>query len=108
MSQPLLSKSRKVGNLIYTSGVTGKPGDPPTQIRNVFQKLDGILKEAGCSFANVVKVNVYLADLSHREKYLNDTWREFFPANPPARTTVQAGLDEGIYVEIEMVAAADH
>jgi len=94
-----------VGNLIYTSGVTAKPGDVPTQIRNCFEKLRAILDEAGSNFDNVLKVTIYLTDLSDREKYLNEIWNEYFGKNPPGRTTVEAGLGSDTFVEIEMVAS---
>ena len=102
-----MSKFRKAGGLVYTSGVTGKPGDVPTQIRNVFQKLKSTLDEAGVSFEKVVKVNIYLSDLSYREQYLNQIWNEYFGnlESPPSRTTVESGLGPDIFVEIEMVAS---
>lgn len=102
-----MSRFRKGGNLVYTSGVTGKPGDVPTQIRNVFQKLKSTLDEAGSSFDKVIKVNIYLSDLNFREQYLNQIWNEYFGnlESPPSRTTVESGLGPDTYVEIEMVAA---
>jgi len=104
--QPKMSRFKKIGGTVYTSGVTGKPGDVPTQIRNVFEKLRAILQEAGTSFDKVVKVTIYLSDLSYREQYLNSIWNEYFGSNetPPSRTTVEAGLGLEVFVEIEMVA----
>ncbi len=80
MSQqpPKMSRFRKIGNTVYTSGVTAKPGDVPTQIRNSFEKLRAVLSEAGSSFDKVVKVNIYLSDLGYREQYLNQIWNEYF------------------------------
>ena len=106
MVQANIASYRKVGNLIYSSGVTAKPGDVPTQIRNCFEKLKAVLAEAGSSFDKVLKVTIYLTDLSDREKYLNEIWNEYFAKNPPGRTTVQAGLGPDTYVEIEMVASS--
>lgn len=110
MSQPQtakMSRFKKVGDLVYTSGVTGKPGDVPTQIRNVFEKLGAVLLEAGSTFEKVIKVNIYLSDLSYREKYLNQIWNEYFGNfdSPPSRSTVEARLGPDVYVEIEMVAS---
>ncbi len=104
MSGKLISDYVIVGNLVFTSGMTGGPGDVETQIKNTFEKLRKTLKQAGTSFENVVKANVYLADISDRKRYLNDLWRQNFPDNPPARTCVQAGMDPGVAVEIEMIA----
>jgi|TARA_B100001750_G_scaffold209032_1_gene188465 enamine deaminase RidA (YjgF/YER057c/UK114 family) len=101
----ILSNYREASGIIYTSGATSAPGDAPTQIRGCFEKLKAILEEAGSSFDNVLKVNVYLVNLDDRTPYLNPIWKEYFPTNPPARTTVQAGLGGEVTVEIEMVAA---
>ena len=102
-----MSRFRKVGNTVYTSGVTAKPGDVPTQIRNSFEKLRAVLSEAGSSFDKVVKVNIYLSDLSYREQYLNQIWNEYFGNldSAPSRTTIECGLGADVYVEIEMVAS---
>ncbi len=106
MSRPNISSFRKIGNTIYTSGVTGNPGDVPTQIRSVMEKLRMVLTDAGTGFENVVRATVYLSDLSYREQFLNDIWNEYFPdaKNSPARTTVLVGLGREIFVEIEMIA----
>ena len=56
----ILSNYREASGIIYTSGATSAPGDAPTQIRGCFEKLKAILEEAGSSFDNVLKVNVYL------------------------------------------------
>ncbi len=102
-----MSRFRKIGNVVYTSGVTGTPGNVPSQIRNVFEKLGGVLHEAGTSFEKVVKANIYLSDLNYRELYLNQIWNEYFGNMefPPSRTTVEAGLGTDVYVEIEMIAS---
>ncbi len=102
-----MSRFRKEGNVVYTSGVLDKNGDVPTQIRSSFEKLKAILQEAGTSFENVLKVNVYLSDLHYREQYLNAIWNEYFGNMevPPSRTTVEVGLGPDVYVEIEMVAS---
>jgi 2-iminobutanoate/2-iminopropanoate deaminase len=102
------SRFRTVGDIVYTSGVTGAPGDVPTQIRNCFEKLKQILVESGASLDTVLKATVYLADLEDRSKYLNDIWREYFPTNPPGRTCVEVGLGENVKVEIEFIAAKKH
>jgi len=104
MSKKVIQGAVLVGNLVFTSGITGRPGDTETQIKNTLNRLKSIFEKAGTSFKNVIKATVYLADLSYRERYLNKIWRETFPENPPARTCVQAGLPPKTAVEIEMVA----
>ena len=58
-----------IGDLVFTSGMSGGTGDVETQIRTSLGKLEAALKEAGTSFEKVVKAIVYLADLNDRLKY---------------------------------------
>jgi len=104
MSEKLVADFKKVGQFVFTSGITGEPGDPETKIRNIMRIARERLAEAGASMETVFKVNVFLSDISLREKYLNPEWKKAFPKNPPLRTTVQVGFAEGIYAEIEFVA----
>ncbi len=74
------------------------------QTRQSMENIKGILEEAGSSMANVVKTTVFLADINDFADF-NGVYSEFFPNNPPARSTVQAGgLPKGALVEIEAVA----
>lgn len=62
-----------------------------------------ILEEAGSSIDLVVKVLIFLNDIGD---YLvaNEIYREYFPSDYPARTCVQAHLEEGYLIEIEAIA----
>jgi 2-iminobutanoate/2-iminopropanoate deaminase len=104
LNQPKAADYRKIGNTVYTGGVSGKPGDVPMQIRDILRKLQATLEEAGAGLDTVVKATVYLAYMPDCEHYLNPIWNEIFGANPPARTVIQAGLENGIFVKIELVA----
>jgi 2-iminobutanoate/2-iminopropanoate deaminase len=61
------------------------------------------LASAGCDFADVFKVNVYLADLTEWSRF-NAVYERSMPAPLPVRTAVQAVLLDGFRVEIEMWA----
>ena len=61
------------------------------------------LAMAGCGFADVFKVNVYLTDLAEWSRF-NAVYEEQMPPPRPVRTAVQAVLLEGFRVEIEMWA----
>lgn len=61
------------------------------------------LASAGCSFADVFKVNIYLADLADWARF-NKVYESQFAEPRPVRTAVQAGLLHGLLVEIEMWA----
>jgi 2-iminobutanoate/2-iminopropanoate deaminase len=99
------------GEFVYVSGQG--PTDPATgkyvnesvqaETRQVLTNIKNILEAAGASLEQVVKCNVYLAD---RKDFaaMNEAYREFFPSDPPARTTVEAHPPVEIRVEIDCVA----
>ncbi len=99
------------GGFVYVSGqgptdpATGKKveGGVGAETRQVLANIQTILEAAGASMADVVKCNVYLAD-RHDFAAMNEVYREFFPIDPPARTTVQAHPPVEIKVEIDCVA----
>ncbi len=98
------------GDHVYTAGqvafdATGSlvAGGIAEQTRQVLANLEACLGAAGCTFDDVVKVNVFLVDLADFEEF-NEVYRAAFTEPYPVRTTVQAGLPGGIRVEIEAVA----
>jgi reactive intermediate/imine deaminase len=80
--------------------------DIAAQTRAVLNNLLVVLKHAGCSFKDLVDVNVYLKDMNDFAEY-NEVYAEYFSfEDPPARTTVQvAGLPGNNFIEIKAVAA---
>jgi 2-iminobutanoate/2-iminopropanoate deaminase len=95
---------------VYVSGQG--PADPKTgvapdafaeQVRQTLRNVQIILKGAGADMKDVVKINTYLSDLTRFPEY-NTIYKEFFPSEPPARTTIGCQLF-GIQVEIDCVAA---
>ena len=66
-------------------------GDIKSETRLELTNISNILKASNSSLENVVKVSVFLADLSDFDA-MNEVYREFFKDNLPARTTVQAVL----------------
>jgi len=106
-SQAILTES-----LIFTAGQVGL--DPATmelveggveeQTRQVLTNLKNVLETADSGLKFVVKTTVFLQDLGDFAK-MNAIYTEFFPENPPARSTVQvAALPKGALVEIECIA----
>lgn len=77
--------------------------DVPAQTRLTLDNCAAHLAAAGCSFANVFKVNVYLSDLTNWTAF-NEVYAERMPEPRPVRTAVQAGLLPGLLVEVEMWA----
>jgi 2-iminobutanoate/2-iminopropanoate deaminase len=98
------------GDLVYTAGQVGfdqegklVPGGIEEQVRQALENLAACLRAAGASLEDVLKVNVYLADLADFPG-LNAVYSEFFPQPYPARTTVGVSLPTGLLVEVEAVA----
>lgn len=98
------------GELVYTPGQVGADaagaivdGGVEAQTRQALENVRLCLAAAGCSLADVVKVNAYLTDMDAFPAY-NAVYREFFLEPYPARTTVGAALAPGLLVEIEAIA----
>ncbi len=100
------------GGLLYSSGQIAL--DPATarlsgadvagQTRQVFRNLTAVLEAGGRSLADVVKANVYLADMADFGA-MNAVYAEHFEQPFPARTTTQAAaLPLGALVEIDVIA----
>jgi 2-iminobutanoate/2-iminopropanoate deaminase len=74
------------------------------QTRQVLANIESILREGGGAMSDVLKCNVYLADIRDFQA-MNEEFAKAFPTDPPARTTVQAALAEKeMLVEIEAIA----
>jgi 2-iminobutanoate/2-iminopropanoate deaminase len=79
-------------------------GDVGEMTRQVLRNLAAVLEAAGSSLDKIVKTTVFLADLNDFTA-MNTAYAEFFPNNPPARSTVQvARLPRDARVEIEAIA----
>ena len=101
----------RVGEYIFLSGMG--PVDPATggrnlgpiagQIRQTLRNMEHMLASAGSGLDRIVKINVVLADIQDYDE-MNHVWREFFPVDPPARTTCALQLSNGNGVEIECIA----
>jgi 2-iminobutanoate/2-iminopropanoate deaminase len=79
-------------------------GTVAEQTRKALERAQSLLKEGGLSLADVVKATVFLVDLKTFSE-MNGVYAEYFPQNPPSRSTIQvAGLPKGGAVEIELLA----
>ena len=109
---PVFSHASSAGGLLFVSGTLGTlpggfeltPGGAGPETEQTRRNLEAILSEAGCGLRDVVKVSVYVADMSDFAA-MNDAYARFFPDEPPARITVGgAQLALGARVEIECIA----
>jgi len=117
--------ARRVGNLLFLSGVG--PRDPHTnaiignvydtegrllsydidaQCRAVFANVRAILHASGANWEDLVDVTVYLTDMAHDFAAYNRVYAEYFTAAQPCRTTLGiTALPTPIAIELKCVAA---
>lgn len=75
------------------------------QTERVMENLKAVLAACGSDLANVLKTTVFLADMGEFPA-MNEVYARYFPAEAPARATVQAArLPRDVRVEIECIAA---
>ena len=87
---------------------TGKSveGNTAKQTERTLENVKAILQAAGSSLDRVVKVGVFLKDMNDFTA-MNGVYALYFPANPPARTTVEvARLPRDFLVEMDVIAMA--
>src|SRR5262245_45688637 len=106
------SQAIRAGHLVFLSGQLGLDvatgelvaPDAPTQARAALEHIHTILEVAGSGLSRIVKTTMFLVDLADFAA-VNKVYAEFFPGEPPARSTFQvAALPKGARVEIEVVA----
>lgn len=103
----------RAGDLLFVSGLVAVDADGNlvggddvvAQARQVFDNLRQTLAAAGCSFGDVVKVTLFLTDVSDRSR-INSVRQEHFGASRPASTLVEVSAlaVPGAKVEVEAVA----
>lgn len=105
------SQAVKVDRTVYLSGqIPLDPasmelvdGDISVQITRVFENLTAVAEAAGGSFADIVKLNVFLTDLSHFP-VVNEIMGKYFQQPYPARAAIGvAALPKGAQVEMDAV-----
>ncbi|WCJ60086.1 RidA family protein [Fontisphaera persica] len=106
------SHAVRAGQFLFCSGQI--PLDPATgqlvaggireQTRRVLENIRLLLGDQGLDFRHVVKSTVFMVNLGEFAA-MNEVYAEYFPQEPPARSTVQvAALPRGALVEIEVLA----
>jgi 2-iminobutanoate/2-iminopropanoate deaminase len=106
------SQAVEAGGFVFVSGQI--PIDPRTgevvkadiraQARLVMENAGAILASAGCGMRSVVKATIYLKNMTDFAA-VNEVYGGFFPAEPPARATVEvSGLPKGVAIEMDFIA----
>lgn len=105
------SQAVRSGNTVYLSGqiplvpasmeLVG--GDIRAQIVQVFDNLRAVARAAGGDLQDIVKLNVFLTDLTHFP-VVNETMAQYFKAPYPARAAIGvAALPKGAQVEMDAI-----
>ncbi|MGD1959849.1 MAG: RidA family protein [Fulvivirga sp.] len=124
----LYPHARKVGNLLFLSGVGPRkrgtkeiPGmtldnegnvieyDIEAQCRSVFENVRTILEDSGSSWAQLVDVTVFLTNMKEDFEKYNSVYAEYFRDNQPCRTTVEINaLPTPIAIELKCIAVINN
>jgi reactive intermediate/imine deaminase len=104
------SRAVRAGDFVFVSGTTAVDrlgqslgGNISEQTRLVLESIRDSLRGLGCEMSDVVKTTCWLEDPRDFWNF-NRVFAEFFPENPPARSTLQSGLMLEGKVEIEAIA----
>ncbi len=113
MPQPLGAYSQVVrtGELLFVAGqagivpATGQPADGgfEGQAHQAFENLRAVLEAAGSGLEHVVKTTTFVNGVENAAA-ANTLFGEYFPVDPPARSTPIAGLPRGLLFSIEAIA----
>jgi 2-aminomuconate deaminase len=119
--------ARRVGGLLFLSGLGPRspaggpiPGvtldadgsitdyDIEAQCRAVFANVRSVLEASGSSWQRLVDVTVFLTDMQRDFPTFNRLWAEYFPVDPPCRTTVEVTrLPTPIAIELKCIATVE-
>ena len=127
----LYPHARKVGNLLFLSGVgprtagsdandSGVPGleldhngnfksfDFEAQVHSVFANVKAVLEASGSSWNELVDITVFLVDMKRDFHTFNRIYAEYFKENQPCRTTLAINsLSTPIAIELKCIATVD-
>ncbi len=106
------SQAVEAGGFVFLSGQipinpkTGDvlQGDIKTQTKLVMDNAKAILQSAGCSLSKVAKATIYLKSIADFAA-VNEIYGEYFPNEPPARSTVEVSrLPKDVAIEMDFIA----
>lgn len=123
----LYPATRKVGNLLFVSGMGPREANTDTipglkldkhgnylefdfeaQVHSVFKNVKIALEDAGSSWDKIVDVTVFLVNMKRDFQVYNRIYAEYFKDNQPCRTTVEVNaLPSSISIELKVIATVD-
>ena len=105
------SQGKIIGDLLFTCGHIAYNTETgllvndniKEETKTILKNLDSLAKVANSNLQNAVKITSYLTDMKYFEEY-DLAFKEYFPRDPPTRTTVQVGpLVRDVHIEIEAI-----
>lgn len=109
-----LCRAARAGNFLFCSGQVPMSdngemlqSDIKSETRFVLEALGQTLRDAGMSYENVIKANIFLSDKRDFAAF-NNIYSEYFPHNPPARSAIRSDLLVAARVEIELIAYTEN
>ncbi len=104
----------RYGDIIFASGqipvdpASGQfaGGDTRNQIRRAMENLPAVPKASGRCFENVVKSALFLGNIDDFAEF-DEAFYEFFPGQPPARSTFGTSLADPLGLEAEIIAVVN-
>jgi 2-iminobutanoate/2-iminopropanoate deaminase len=112
-AHPKSTPALRVGETIFVSGQVARDangvlvgeGEPVTQFHQTMRNLDRVLREAECGFENIVKMTMWLVDMTACQEVLEARRDYFRKFTPPSATIGVTGLaDAGFLIEIDAIA----
>ena len=109
---PTFCHAVRAGDFIYVSGTLGTipgaleitEGGIGPETKQTLRNIEKILEECGATLDDIVKINVFLADMNNFSE-MNEAYLAIMGSDPPARITVgRAGLALGASVEMDCIA----
>ncbi|HUG29467.1 MAG TPA: RidA family protein [Candidatus Limnocylindria bacterium] len=95
------------GQVALEAGELAVEGGIEPQTRRVLDNLRALLEAGGSSMRSVLKTTCFLVDIGDAPRF-NEIYRDYFPTDPPARSTIAvAALSPGYLVEVEAIAAVE-
>jgi len=100
--------------LLFVSGQTGSdpvtrefPEDIKAQTRIALDNVKALAEAGGASLDTALKMTIHMTDMMNEFAAMNEVFREYFPKDPPSRTTVGVAhlARAGLKIEIDMIAA---
>lgn len=100
-------------NLLFVSGQTGSdpvtrefPADIKDQTRIALENVKALVEAGGATMDSALKMTIHMTDMMNEFGAMNEVFREYFPKDPPARTTVGVAhlARAGLKIEIDLIA----